>query len=178
MTSANSAVILSALLVSVASVSCAGATSPKSSDKSEQSAETPAKPAAEAQAPQDKVKVVEGKAPEADDRFELVIDTPEATAGAESKVTVRVVPKKPWHMNLEYPTKLELEPAEGVTLAKAKLKKGDATQLDEHGCQYDVAFTAAEPGESMLTGEFKFAVCEDEGCFPVTRDLAIKVAVK
>lgn len=124
-----------------------------------------------------KIKVVDGAAPGGDDRYELKIETPEAQSGQESKVTVRVVPKKPWHMNLDFPTSLKVDGPEGVALANANLKKGDA-QLDENACQFDVAFTPSAAGEQTFTGKFKFAVCQDEACSPVTEDIEFKVAVK
>lgn len=124
-----------------------------------------------------KVKVVDGAAPSDDDRYALEIKTPEAESGKEAKVTVRVVPKKPWHMNLEFPTSLKVDAPEGVTVANANLKKADA-QLDENACQFDVAFTPSAAGEQTFTGKFKFAVCQDEACSPVTEDIEFKVAVK
>ncbi|MCR9160235.1 MAG: hypothetical protein ACE37F_27460 [Nannocystaceae bacterium] len=124
-----------------------------------------------------KVKVVEGAAPDGDDRYALKIETPDAQSGKESKVTVRVVPKEPWHMNLDFPTSLKLDPPAGVTVANADLKKADA-KLDESACQFDVAFTPSAAGEQTFTGKFKFAVCQDEACSPVTEDIEFKVAVK
>ena len=125
----------------------------------------------------EKVKLVDGAAP-GDERYDLKIDTPEATSGQESKVTVRVVPKGPWHMNLEFPTSLKVQAPEGVTMAKADLKKADAAELTETGCQFDVGFTPAAAGEQTFTGKFKFAVCQDEACSPVTEEIEFKVAVK
>lgn len=132
---------------------------------------------AEAPANDKKVKVVDGAAPSGDDRYALKIDTPEAESGKESKVTVRVVPKEPWHMNLDFPTSLKVEAPQGVSVANADLKKADA-QLDEKACQFDVAFTPSAAGEQTFTGKFKFAVCQDEACSPVTEDIEFKVAVK
>ncbi len=123
------------------------------------------------------VKTIDGPPPGGDDRYVLQIDTPEATAGKEGSVTVRVVPKAPWHMNLDFPTSLKLEAPAGVTLAKADLKKADAT-LDESTCAFDVKFTAPTAGEHAFSGKFKFAVCQDEACSPVTEELEFKVAVK
>lgn len=125
-----------------------------------------------------KVKVVEGAPPSQDERYALEFDTPEAAVGKEGKVTVRVVPKEPWHMNLDYPTSLEVNAPDGFALAKAKQKKGDAKKLDENSCEFDVAFTPDKAGESTLTGQFKFAVCQDEACSPVTESVELKVAVK
>ncbi|MFO0633363.1 MAG: hypothetical protein U0168_10975 [Nannocystaceae bacterium] len=122
----------------------------------------------------DKVKVVDGGG---DERYALSFDTPEAKAGQPASVTVRVVPKAPWHMNLDFPTSLKLEPPTGVTLTAAELKKADA-KLDENACSFDVKFTAERPGEQVFSGKFKFAVCQDEACSPVTEDVEFKVAVK
>lgn len=129
-------------------------------------------------APAEPVKVVEGAAPDADDRYELSVESTEAKAGEPAAVTVRVLPKAPWHMNLDYPTSLKLEPSSGVELVKADLKKGDAKTLTADECQFDVGFTPKEAGEQTFTGQFKFAVCQDEACAPVTRDVEFKVAVK
>ncbi|MCH9684688.1 MAG: hypothetical protein K0V04_24850 [Deltaproteobacteria bacterium] len=157
------------------------ATSPTAESAPAAAAETPeASPKAKAaDAPTDKVKVVEGKAPGNDDRYALSVVPPsDAAAGQESEVVVRVVPKKPWHMNLDFPTSLKVAPPEGVALANAHLKKGDASTLDDNACEFSVKFTPAQAGEQAFTGQFKFAVCKDEACSPVTEDVAFKVAVK
>ena len=126
----------------------------------------------------EKVKVVEGAPPGGDDRYALQIDTPQAKVGEPSKVVVKVVPKAPWHMNLDFPTSLEVEPPSGVAVDKPAQKKADAVTFDENAAQFDVAFTASQAGEQQFTGKFKFAVCQDEACSPVTEDVAFKVAVK
>jgi hypothetical protein len=127
-----------------------------------------------------KVKVVEGAAPGGDDRYALQIDPPaNAAAGKESEVVVRVVPKAPWHMNLDFPTSLKLTPpASGLALANADLKKADARKLDDETCEFAVKVTPSAAGEHAVTGQFKFAVCQDEACSPVTEEVEFKVAVK
>jgi hypothetical protein len=126
-----------------------------------------------------KTKVVEGAPPGGDDRYALAVEPPkEAKTGEPSKVTVRVVPKAPWHMNLDFPTSLKIDAPAGVTMTKPELKKADATKFDENTCVFDVAFTPTATGEQAFTGKFKFAVCQDEACSPVTEDVAFKVAVK
>jgi len=127
----------------------------------------------------DKVKVVEGAAPGADDRYALQIEPPaDAAAGKESEVVVRVVPKAPWHINLDFPTSLKLTPPAGVTLASADLKKGDARKLDDETCEFAVKVTPSAAGEHAVTGQLKFAVCQDEACSPVTEEVEIKLAAK
>ena len=81
-------------------------------------------------------------------------------------------------MNLDFPTSLKVTPPSGLTLTSADLKKGDARKLDDSTCEFAVKFTPKEAGEHTVTGKFKFAVCQDEACSPVTEDVEFKVAVK
>ena len=123
-----------------------------------------------------KVKVVDGPG---DDRFVLKITPPaDAAVGREGVVTIAAVPQGPWHINLDFPTKLALAAPDGVTLAKADLAKGDAAKLDDKSAEFAVKFTPSSAGDKAFTGEFKFAVCQDEACSPVTEKVSFKVAVK
>ena len=81
-------------------------------------------------------------------------------------------------MNLDFPTSLKVDVPEGVQVAKPHQKKPDAVTLDESKAEFAVTFTPAAQGEKAFTGKFKFAVCQDEACSPVTEDVEFKVAVK
>lgn len=125
-----------------------------------------------------KTKVIPGADP-TDDRYTLNIDVAsDAATGREGTVKVTVVPKAPWHMNLDFPTSLALKAPEGVTLPKPDLKKADAQKLDENSAEFAVKFTPTAAGEKTFSGTFKFAVCQDEACSPVTEEVEFKVAVK
>ncbi len=125
----------------------------------------------------EKVKVVEG-APGGDDRYALKIEPPaETKAGEAGTAVVKVVPKEPWHMNLDYPTSLKIEAPDALAVTNANLKKADA-KLDESNCEFAVEFKPASAGEHSVTGKIKFAVCKDEACSPVTEEVEFKVAVK
>jgi len=173
---------LSLLALALAmTVGCGGdkeTAAPASSSAAEASPATPAADAEKAPPVAEKTKVIEGGDP-ADDRYTLKIDPPaEAAVGAEGKVKVTVVPKAPWHMNLDYPTSLAMNPAADVTLAKAEQKMEDVLRLEESGCEYEVAFTPTAAGDKSFTGEIKFAVCQDDACAPVTKSVEFQVAVK
>jgi hypothetical protein len=116
---------------------------------------------------------------EGEDRYTLEVQPPsEAKAGEPGVVKVKVLPKAPWHMNLDYPTKLVVDAPTGVELAKSEQKKADAKALTDETCEFDVAFTASETGDKSFTGKFKFAICQDEACSPVQEDIQFQVAVK
>ena len=54
----------------------------------------------------------------------------------------------------------------------------DATTLDDKSAAFAVKFTPAAAGEKDLSAKFKFAVCQDEACSPVTEEFQVKLAVK
>lgn len=135
-------------------------------------------PAATPPAADPKVKVVDGAEP-GDDRYAIRVEPPaDAAVGREGVVKVSVVPKKPWHMNLDFPTKLAVTAPDGVNVAKAEQAKADALKFDENSAEFAVKFTPSSAGDKGFAGEFKFAVCQDEACSPVTEKVEFKVAVK
>ena len=153
---------------SVASVQADGASAPApAAQDAHQAAEGP-------------VKVVDGPPPGGDgERYALAIDPPaDAKAGEAAKVTIRVIPQAPWHINLDFPTSLQINAPQGVSVENADLKKADATELNADTAAFAVAFTSESPGEKAFTGKFKFAVCQDEACSPVTEDVEFQVAIK
>jgi hypothetical protein len=136
-------------------------------------------PAAPAKGAEDpfKLKAEEGK---------LAIESPaDAKAGAEATATIEVTPGEGYHVNTEFPIKLTLESPAGVSLAKAQFiagghdkSKGDAEFLDETRLSINVKLTAAQTGNYMINGTFKFAVCDKDSCLAKKETIAIAVAAK
>jgi hypothetical protein len=110
-----------------------------------------------------------------------------AKAGTEMTAKIVVTASKTYKMNTEFPTKLTLENADGVTIAKAELKaggmdkaKGDAEVFDEGTMAFLVKLTPAKTGSYTINGTFKFAVCDKAGstCLPKKEPVAIQVAAQ
>lgn len=173
---------LIAMTLGLALAACGGDQKPagpdaKSPDSSKTAAKTDAKPEVkpDAKTPDAKVKVVDGPG---DDRFALRIEAPpDAAVGREGTVKIAAIPQGPWHINLDFPTKLALTAPKDVTLAKAEFAKADAA-ISDKSAEFAVKFTPTAAGDKEFSGEFKFAVCQDEACSPVTEKVAFKVAVK
>jgi hypothetical protein len=118
----------------------------------------------------------------------LAVEAPAgAKAGAETTAKIVVTASKTYKMNTEFPTKITLENAEGVTIAKAELKaggmdkaKGDAEVFDEGTMAFTVKLTPAKTGSYTINGTFKFAVCDKAGstCLPKKEPIAIQVAAQ
>ncbi len=112
------------------------------------------------------------------DRYDVTVNTPAGVAGTDSVVTVTLTPKKGWHVNQDFPTKLTITPPAGVTLAKDKLKKADAAEFNDNTAKFAVKYKAAAAGDKSFSATFKFAVCSAATCDPKTEKLAWNVSVK
>jgi hypothetical protein len=102
---------------------------------------------------------------------------PRATRGQESIAHVRVHPKAPWHMNLEYPAKLQLRAPADVELVAPLLRKGDAERFDDQALEFAVLFTPQGQGSRKIQAELDFAVCGDAACGPVTESIELAFEV-
>lgn len=112
------------------------------------------------------------------DAYTIKLSVPKSVPkGAEGVVTLDLVPKKGWHLNKEFPTKLSITPPDGVSVKKPEQALPDATAWTEEAGQFSIAFTAAAAGPKQFAGKFKFAVCTDTTCDPKREELAWSVAV-
>ncbi len=122
-----------------------------------------------------------GAAPEAgpDSSFKLTITPPAgAKAGAEVVAHVEVTPGSGYHVNEDFPTKLVIDPAEGVTIAKAEQAKDDAQIFNSMKLAFDVKLTPSKAGTFNVGGTLKFAVCTETTCDPKKRAIAIAVTAQ
>ncbi|MBA3817848.1 MAG: hypothetical protein H0X17_03080 [Deltaproteobacteria bacterium] len=119
---------------------------------------------------------------------QLAVEMPAgAKAGTETIAKIVVTPGSAYKVNTEFPTKLTLVGADGVTLAKTELKagghdkaKGDAEQFDESKLTFVVKLTPTQSGSHTINGTFKFAVCDKAGstCLAKKEAIAIQVAAQ
>jgi hypothetical protein len=116
----------------------------------------------------------------AGDSFAMKLDQPAPVApGAEAIARVTVTPTAGYHINQDFPTKLELQPPAGVKVAKASLDGEDAEKMDEQVLVFAVHVTPSAAGSFTLPGKIKFAVCKgEEDCEPKRRDVSFTVAAQ
>ena len=119
------------------------------------------------------------RAPAADSAFVLKVDAPATPKGQKGVAKIHITPGAGYHMNKEYPTSLTFTtvPA-GVSVDKLKLTSKDAARWEEQGGEFDVSYTAAQPGKKVVTGELKFAVCSANSCDPKRSSVSFEIDVK
>lgn len=109
-----------------------------------------------------------------DTSFHLATEQAKPTApGGETIARLVVHPGSGYKMNLEFPTKLTLEPPAGVTLAKTVLEPADAESFTEKSLTFAVKMTAPAAGEYTIPATLKFAVCTEATCDPKKQKVAL-----
>jgi hypothetical protein len=119
------------------------------------------------------------------DEGTLTIDKAEGKAGSELTSNIKVTPAGAYHVNVEFPIKLTLEPPTGVKLAKAEFTaggmdkaQGDAVAFSEQALAFAVKATADKAGTYDIKGTFKFAVCTNNNtqCLAKKQPITVTVA--
>ncbi len=163
------------IIVFVASLSALAGCSGE--DKAERATTEPA--TVQAPPPPAAAREPEGPAPAVvqDAMFKLEAKgAPQYTADQAGKFQVVLEATGGYHVNEDYPIRVDVKAPEGVTLEKASLAKADAASFGEHSASFDVAFTAPK-GEHEVSCVVDFAVCTDETCVPDQRTLGFKLSV-
>ncbi len=121
------------------------------------------------------------------------IDTAGSTAqvapGKDGRLVLAIVPTgtpdAPTHLETAFPVKVTLAATSGVSVAKDKLSKVDAAQLDRKGIRFEVPLKVVSPGEHEIRAQVKFAVCiedpkttETKVCLPQDRQVVYVVKAK
>jgi hypothetical protein len=111
--------------------------------------------------------------------YVLKVDAPPAKKGEKAVAKIHITPGAGYHINKEYPTSLVFTavPA-GVLVDKMKLTAKDAAKFEEAAAEFDVAYTAAQPGKKVVAGELKFAVCSATTCDPKKSAVSFEIDVK
>lgn len=107
----------------------------------------------------------EGAAPAEGQEFRVEAQHADAVKVGETLTAVMsATGVAPWHVNTEYPVKLEIVSAEGFTAPESPMRKGAAAKLDETELRFEVPLAAQEPGERTVELKLKFGLCNADRC--------------
>jgi len=98
-------------------------------------------------------------------------------AGRAGTVALTLEARGGYHVNQDYPIRVDLKAPPGVKLEKATLGRPDAAEFSEAQARFDLPF-AAEQGAHDLTATVDFAVCTKDTCVPDQRTVALSLAVR
>jgi len=130
---------------------------------------------------------VAAKAPEApkgpppssiqENTFRLALESdPSYGEGKDGKFRVVLTAMGGYHVNQDYPIRVDLSGSEALKLKKSSLGKPDAAAFGEESARFDVTFSA-QKGTHPVSAVVDFAVCTKETCVPDQRTLALNLNV-
>ena len=97
--------------------------------------------------------------------FALSVKAPEeGKVGQELVASVQVVPKGPYKVNMEYPTKLEVKGPATAEPTQESLAKKQAVRHTTSEILFKPAFKLKEAGDYAFEGELRFSVCTKKQC--------------
>jgi hypothetical protein len=102
---------------------------------------------------------------------------PDYAVGKSAQVRVVLTALGGYHVNPDYPIRVDLEGPATLRWAKPSLGKADAAEFGEHAARFEAGFTAEQPGTHEVKARLDFAVCTKETCVPDQRTVALKVKV-
>jgi len=132
-----------------------------------------AKPAAEEPAAPAGPKIETGS-------FSLAVAPAQAkyAAGKPGELEIALESRGEWHVNQEYPIRVDLKATPGVTFPKVELVKDDATEFGDEKVRFLAAVEPASAGEHEVTCDVSFALCTEENCILEKRTLAMVLEVE
>ncbi len=154
----------------VSAVACGGPETPAATE--------PAGPAPVVQAPP-VASAPKGPPPASiqENTYRLAFETDPAYGdGKDGKFRVVLTAAGGYHVNQDYPIRVDLKAPAGLKLTKASLGKPDATQFGEEAARFDVSFNAPK-GTHTVEALVDFAVCTKETCVPDQRTIALNLQV-
>jgi hypothetical protein len=121
--------------------------------------------------------LMSGSQARAEDIYEVRKSDAKAAVGVKATTSVTIAAKGGWHVNAEAPVSLKLLPDPGIAVVKPKLTRADLAKSTDDLAQFDVAFTASEPGRKTINAECSFVMCQATTCKPVKEKIALAVDV-
>jgi len=97
--------------------------------------------------------------------------------GKVGEVELALEGRGPWHVNQEYPIRVDLKAAPGVVLKKNELVKDDAKEFGENKVRFLVGVEPSTAGAHELRCDVSFAMCTDETCILETRTVSMQLEV-
>ena len=103
---------------------------------------------------------------------------PKYNVGKAGAVEIELEGRGEWHVNQDYPIRVDIKAGPGVGLQQKELHKDDAKEFNEDKVRFVAALAPAEAGDHEVTCDVSFAMCTDENCVLEKRTVAMQVKVE
>lgn len=100
------------------------------------------------------------------------------TAGQAGTIGIELTPRNGWHVNMDFPTEVEVTTGAPLGVAKARLARADAAAFEEQRVRFDAALTPPAAGAQTFDAIVRFAMCNADACLPQEAHLALPIVVR
>jgi hypothetical protein len=110
--------------------------------------------------------------------LEVAPTQPGYAIGKAGEVEIALEGRGDWHVNQEYPIRIDLKAPPGVAFDKTELVRDDAKEFGEEKVRFLAGLQPSAAGEHAVSCDVSFAMCTEENCILEKRTLAMKLKVE
>ena len=103
---------------------------------------------------------------------------PQYEVGKGGQVEIALEGRGEWHVNQEYPIRIDIKSTPGLGLPKSELVKDDAAEFGDEKARFVAGVEPKQKGEQEVTCDVSFAMCTEENCILEKRTVAMKLEVQ
>jgi hypothetical protein len=103
---------------------------------------------------------------------------PKFAAGTPAELEIALEPRGEWHVNEEYPIRVDIKAPEGVNVPKAELVKDDAKEFGADKVRFLASVEPSAAGTHEVSCDVSFAMCTEENCILEKRTVAMELEVQ
>ena len=103
---------------------------------------------------------------------------PKYAAGKAGDFEIALESRGDWHVNQEYPIRVDIKAPEGVGVPKAELVKDDAKEFGDDKVRFLASVEPSVAGKHEVECDVSFAMCTEENCILERRTVAMELEVQ
>lgn len=103
---------------------------------------------------------------------------PEYGVGKSGELEIALESRGEWHVNQDYPIRVDLKAAPGLQIPKPELVREDAKEFGDERVRFLAAVKPSKPGKHDITCDVSFAMCTEENCILEKRTVAMELEVE
>lgn len=114
------------------------------------------------------------------DSFSLAVapTQPAYRVGRAGDVEIALQSRGEWHVNEDYPIRVDLKAGSGINIVQHELVKDDAEEFGADKVRFVTSVEPTAAGEHEVTCDVSFAMCTEENCILEKRTVAMVLEVQ
>jgi hypothetical protein len=103
---------------------------------------------------------------------------PTYTVGRAGELEIALQSRGEWHVNEDYPIRVDLKGGSGIKIGERELVKDDAKEFGAEKVRFVTSVEPTATGDHEVTCDVSFAMCTEENCILEKRTVAMVLEVQ